>query len=241
MFSHLTTWMNELTADPIDFLIKAVLFATALLFSLILHEVSHGFVAWKCGDPTAKMMGRLSLDPKKHLDPIGALCMVFLRIGWAKPVPINPYNFRKRDRDIILVSLAGIATNILLFIFFTFLYVFVCSRTPWMLIRNGTIYVYSAMEPAKSIAGYLLYLIELMMSFNISLAVFNLLPVPPLDGFRLANQIFFKGRLEINSQMMTYIRYGFLFICLTGVLSTAFSRVCSFCINGMIRIFSMLF
>lgn len=230
-----------MTADPLDFLIKAVLFAVALLFSLILHEVSHGFVAWKCGDPTAKMMGRLSLDPRKHLDPIGAVCMVFLRIGWARPVPVNPYNFRKRDRDIILVSLAGIITNILLFIIFTFLYVFVCSRTPWLLIRNGMIYIYSGMEPAKSLTGYLLYFLELMMSFNISLAVFNLLPVPPLDGFRLANQIFFKGRLEINSQMMVYIRYGFLIICLTGVLSTAFSRVCNFCIDGMIRLFSALF
>lgn len=241
MFSHLTTWWNELLADPIDFLIKAILFTVALLFSLILHEVSHGFVALKCGDPTARMMGRLSLDPRKHLDPVGAICMIFLRIGWAKPVPINPYNFRKRDRDIVLVSLAGIVTNLLLFILFTFLYVLVASMTPWLLIRNGAIYVYSALAPAKSLSGYLLYLMEIMMSFNISLAVFNLLPVPPLDGFRLVNQIFFKGRLEINSQMMTYIRYGFLIICLTGVLSTAFSRVCNFCINGMIRLFAIMF
>ena len=77
----------------------AVFMIAALLLSLILHELGHGFVALKCGDPTAKMMGRLSLDPRKHLDPIGAICMFFPGIGWAKPVPINPYNFRRRDRD----------------------------------------------------------------------------------------------------------------------------------------------
>ena len=89
MISRLSTWWNELTTDPLNFLISAVIFAAALLFSLIMHENAHGFVAWKCGDPTAKMFGRITMDPRKHLDPVGALCMLFLGIGWARPVPVS--------------------------------------------------------------------------------------------------------------------------------------------------------
>ena len=91
-----------------------VMYIVCILFSLIIHECAHGWVALKCGDPTAKWMGRLTLDPRKHLDPIGTLCMLFMRIGWAKPVPVNPRNFKHYRRDYILVSLAGITVNLLL-------------------------------------------------------------------------------------------------------------------------------
>ena len=104
MFRNLGAWWNSLQSDPLGTLIEIVMMIAALLLSLILHEIGHGYVALKCGDPTAKMMGRLTLDPRKHLDPIGAICMFFLGIGWAKPVPINPYNFKKRDRDMVLVA-----------------------------------------------------------------------------------------------------------------------------------------
>lgn len=218
ILSNIRTWFNNLTKDPVGTLIQMAFFAAALLLSLILHEISHGYVALKCGDPTAKMMGRLSLDPRKHLDPIGAVCMVFLRIGWAKPVPINSYNFRNRNRDIILVSVAGICTNLILFFLSTFLYVLSFK---------------SDVGVMKYAQNFLIY----MISFNISLAVFNLLPVPPLDGYRLVNQIFFRGGLDINPQTMQIIHYGFLIVCLSGVLSTAFSKVCGFFINGTMNFF----
>ncbi len=121
MFRNISVWLQSFRMDPIGTLIEIVFIVAALLISLILHEIGHGFVALKCGDPTAKMLGRLSLDPRKHLDPVGMICMFFLGIGWAKPVPINPYNFRKRNRDMILVSVAGIAVNLLLFTLSTFL------------------------------------------------------------------------------------------------------------------------
>ena len=105
--------INNFRADPAGSLITLVYLAVVILFSLIIHECAHGYVALKCGDPTAKMMGRLTLDPRKHLDPIGTICMIFLRFGWAKPVPVNPRNFRNYRRDYILVSLAGIITNLL--------------------------------------------------------------------------------------------------------------------------------
>ena len=121
MFRNIGAWISSLRTDPLGTLVEIVFMIVALLLSLILHELGHGFVALKCGDPTAKMMGRLSLDPRKHLDPIGAICMFFLGIGWAKPVPINPYNFRHRDRDMLLVPFAGIFVNLILFLLSTFL------------------------------------------------------------------------------------------------------------------------
>ncbi len=221
MFRNIGMWISSLRSDPLGTLIEIVFMIIALLLSLILHELGHGFVALKCGDPTAKMMGRLSLDPRKHLDPIGAVCMFFLGIGWAKPVPINPYNFRHRDRDLILVSFAGIFVNLVLFLVTLFLYIF---SLRW----NGTV------------IGYVRLFLNFMFSFNISLAVFNLVPVPPLDGFRLVNQIFFKGQLSLQPQMMQMIHFAFLFICLSGMLSNTFSRICSFCINGMMQVFVRL-
>ena len=114
MFSNITSIFQNLRTDPGGTIIYLIMFTAGILFSLIIHECAHGYVALKCGDPTAKMMGRLTLDPRKHLDPIGTICMLFLRIGWAKPVPINPRNFRHYRRDYILVSIAGIAVNLLM-------------------------------------------------------------------------------------------------------------------------------
>ena len=114
MFSGITQWINDLTTNPSATLITLAYTAACILLSLILHECAHGWVAYKCGDPTAKMLGRLTLNPAKHLDPFGTICMVFLHVGWARPVPINPRNFHHFRRDYIMVSLAGIVTNLLL-------------------------------------------------------------------------------------------------------------------------------
>lgn len=220
MFRNLSGWLYSLRTDPAGTLIEIVFMIAALLLSLILHEIGHGYVALRCGDPTAKMMGRLTLDPRKHLDPIGAVCMFLLGIGWAKPVPINPYNFRHRNRDMILVSFAGIFVNLILFLVSTFLWV-LCFR------GNGTV------------VAYLQQFLMIMLSYNISLAIFNLTPVPPLDGYRLVNQIFFKGRLDdaLSPQAMQIIHFAFLFICLSGVLSNAFSTVANFCFTHVAGLF----
>ncbi len=221
MFRNIGVWIQSFRMDPLGTLIEIVFMVAALLISLILHEIGHGFVALKCGDPTAKMLGRLSLDPRKHLDPVGMICMFFLGIGWAKPVPINPYNFRHRNRDIILVSIAGICMNLLLFISSTFLYV--------LLYRQS-----------GGIVQYIRQFLMILLTYNISLAVFNLVPVPPLDGYRLVNQIFFRGSLEMNPRTMMMIHYGFLFVCLSGVLSNTFSRICNFCMVNMANVFASL-
>ena len=218
MIRNISSWINSFRNDPVQTLIEIVLLIIALLLSLILHELGHGFMALKCGDPTAKNMGRLTLDPRKHLDPVGAICMFLLGVGWAKPVPINPWNFKNRDRDMILVSFAGIFVNLILFLIFTFLY---ALSFRW----NG--------QAAEYASTFIMY----MVSFNISLAIFNLIPVPPLDGFRLVNQIFFKGRLQLDVRTMQIIQFGFLFICLTGLLNNALSTVINFCFRNVFNLF----
>ena len=91
-----------------------LLTALVALLAIVCHECAHGWVSYKLGDPTAKNAGRLTLNPLKHIDPIGILCMVLFRVGWAKPVPINPYHYRDRKKGIIYVSIAGPATNFIL-------------------------------------------------------------------------------------------------------------------------------
>jgi Zn-dependent protease len=142
-----------------------------LLFSVIIHELAHGYVAYSLGDPTAKYEGRLTLNPLKHLDPFGSVILPLLLFiagspflfGWAKPVPINPYNFTDKKYGEIKVSIAGPASNFLLAIIFGLILRFI----------PDSIILYN---PGISIAlGYI-------VAINIWLAIFNLIPVPPLDG-----------------------------------------------------------
>lgn len=153
-----------------------------LLYAIILHEMSHGIVALWCGDPTAKQAGRLTLNPIPHIDLIGSiilpLFLVLMRssilFGWAKPVPVNPYYFRNRRRDEILVSLAGPITNIslgIVFILLMKLFINVYAHKFWL-----TVLFYGLL-------------------INLVLAIFNLIPIPPLDGSHVVRNIF-GGKVE---------------------------------------------
>ncbi len=141
----------------------------AILWAISFHEFCHGYMAYRLGDPTAKLQGRLTLNPLSHLDPIGALMLVLVRFGWAKPVPIDTRFFKNPRRDIVLVSLAGAAGNILTAAFFG------------IIVRRLLFLV-----PMNQQVGTLVYIfITLMIIINLNLAVFNLLPIPPLDGSKL--------------------------------------------------------
>lgn len=137
----------------------------AFVLGIMLHEIAHGWVALRLGDPTAKIMGRLTLNPIRHVDPIGALMFVFIGFGWAKPVPINPYNFRDRRAGMALSSIAGPMANL-----------------AQLVVWAGLLHAYVNL-------GLQLSVVQLVLVYgvwiNAILMIFNLIPIPPLDGSRI--------------------------------------------------------
>lgn len=148
------------------------------LLAIVLHEVAHGYVAERLGDPTARMLGRLTLNPLKHLDPFGLLVLFLVGFGWARPVPVNPLNFKRPRRDMIWVALAGPVTNLVLAAL-SALSLRLLLSWPIAASHLGDFNV-SLAEPLILMAGFSLYI-------NLLLAVLNLLPVPPLDGGRVVS------------------------------------------------------
>ena len=181
--------LKLLVRDPLAFAFVAI----PLLFSVIIHEVAHGWVAYKMGDPTAKWSGRLTLNPLKHLDPIGTLMLFLAGFGWARPVPVNFNNISDRRRGLIFVSSAGILANIL-FAFFALLFIRLFSES-----SSGTAFV----------------LVYYVVQINLTLAALNLIPIPPLDGSKILMGIvsrrtqYFLGRLEPYG---FFIIIGFLYL-----------------------------
>ena len=153
-----------------------ILSALAVLITLSVHEYFHGYAAYKLGDPTAKSLGRLTLNPIKHLDPFGALCMVFFHFGWARPVPINARYFKKPKRDFAITALAGPASNLVLSFMSAFLYAAILKLFSGVSFSSNFVY---------SIAQNTVNFIYIFHIVNIGIALFNLIPVPPLDGSRI--------------------------------------------------------
>ena len=171
--------------DITDLLMRA----PVVLFSLTIHEFMHAWTAWKCGDDTALRAGRVTLNPLHHLDPLGTICLFFAPIGWAKPVPVNPYNYESPKRDEILVSGAGVAANLALGI--------ICALV--LRLFGGDIL---AIEQAGKVIFVMLMYGCLL---NFGLAVFNLLPIFPLDGSHILKELL-PGELAMRFAALN--RYG---------------------------------
>ena len=189
--------------DGFDFtyILSILLGVIPSLLCITLHEMSHGLVAYKLGDDTAKRQGRLSFNPLKHLDPVGLLMMLVFHVGWAKPVPVNMYKFKNPKRGMAVTALAGPMSNLLIAVVFMLIY--------------GAAYVPLG---RSSVGIYFLQMIQLTAVLSIGLAIFNLLPVPPLDGSKV---LFSLLKDEDYYKLMHYERYGgiiMLILVATGVL-----------------------
>lgn len=180
----------------------ALISIIALLPALTVHEWAHGFMAYKLGDRTAKLDGRLSLNPLDHLDPVGSLMLLLVGFGWAKPVPVMTRNFKKPKRDFALTSLAGPLSNFILgfiSVFFALLFIYLGADRSVTLEAITLVFSYSA-------------------AYNIGLGLFNLIPIPPLDGSNIVMCILPNHLAAKYSQIRYYTRYIFLAIVLLSYL-----------------------
>ncbi|PJA51137.1 site-2 protease family protein [Candidatus Shapirobacteria bacterium CG_4_9_14_3_um_filter_36_12] len=188
--------------------------AIGLLIAVTIHEFSHALTADRLGDPTPQAMGRLTLNPLAHLDPLGTLMIFIAHFGWGKPVPIDPYNFKNPRRDEILVSLAGPTSNFIFMIAISLIIRFI----------------------PMSIFSYVLYTFAIT---NLYLGVFNLLPIPPLDGSKV-----FLNLMSVEKSyewQKAFDRYGFFIVAACLFLPVGGSNIISLIVTPIVQFLSNLF
>ncbi|MEK9143382.1 MAG: site-2 protease family protein [Patescibacteria group bacterium] len=173
--------IGELTSNPVGFLFWVI----SLVIAITIHEFSHALAAERLGDPTPRLMGRLTLNPLAHLDPLGTIMLLIARFGWGKPVQFDPFNLRHPRRDSAIISLAGPVSNLILAL--------ICSIVLRVIISNGI----------------LVGLFQSLIVINVVLAVFNLVPIHPLDGFKIVGGILPE---EYARQWAELERYGMIFL-----------------------------
>ena len=238
--------LSQFFAEPVAFFDQAIFRVAAVLIGLCCHEWGHAYAAYRCGDDTAKRMGRMTLNPLAHLDPVGTLLMFFFGFGYAKPVPVNPWRFRGNRRKCdLVVSLAGISVNIVLFVLFTLL-----AAVGSLLMWEGEVveyyglsmlldYRYNAIwEVIEGTAGAtfdgliamtamipVVRLCAYTALINLNLAVFNLLPLPPLDGYHVFNDLILKGKLFLSEKAFRIGMIIVLILSWKGVLGRIISAV----------------
>ena len=189
-------------------LLTIIVSLPAVLLAISGHEAAHGWMAYKLGDPTAKMMGRVTLNPIRHFDLFGTLSMLLVGFGWAKPVPFNPHNFKRFRSGSAMVALAGPVSNFLMAAVSLFLYFSVQAIVGFFPVTGA----------AEQIVWILSTMLAMMVDYNISLGVFNLVPIPPLDGSKV---LFSFLPAKAFNFILNFERYGLfiLFIVLaSGVL-----------------------
>ncbi|OOP57688.1 MAG: hypothetical protein AYP45_02220 [Candidatus Brocadia carolinensis] len=198
----------------------------AILYALTIHEFFHGWTANKFGDPTARLQGRLTLNPLAHIDILGALCFVFANFGWGKPVPINPYNFKNPRRDNVIVSFAGPASN--------FVSAFLFGVT-FQLLRNAT---FIPLNVSTNLFNLLLS--GIMM--NLSLAIFNMIPLFPLDGSHILEGLLPSAMARKYKEIERYSPFILLGLIIMGNYGgiSIFSMVLGPPIHFFLRLFTGL-
>ena len=207
---------------------KIAAYAIPFLFAITLHEVGHGWAAGRLGDSTARMLGRLTINPIKHIDPVGTIMMPAILLfmnspflfGWAKPVPINPRNLRNPSRDMIIVAVAGPTANFVMALFW--------AEMLRLLVSFG--------EALGSSADFFIEMIRFGITFNVLLCVFNLIPIPPLDGGRVLREL---TSPQLASLLDRIEPYGFIIVialAALGPLWMVISPVMRFITIGILSI-----
>ena len=205
-----------------------LIYLVVLTISFTLHEYAHGRTALMEGDFTAKYEGRLTLNPLKHIDPIGMVCLITLGFGWANPVPVNPYNFTRGRRSMFNVAIAGIVANIFLALIFSFFYALIDVAWPEFLMSPS---IFSVLVN---------YFFNLGLNVNLSLAFFNLIPLYPLDGSKILELILGSNNKFIN-WLKRYSNLILIALLLFGVISYVLLFVCQFLGSGMLGMWEWLF
>lgn len=202
--------------------ILSVLF---VIFCILpLHELAHAWVANKLGDPTAKLEGRLTFNPLASIDPRGAMWLLLVGFGWAKPVPVDPRYFKKPKRDMALTALAGPVANLLAALVGALVYVPVALFLPnWGIVR------------------FLLVALSYYITVNVSLAVFNLVPIPPLDGSRILGGFLSDRMLQKYYSYQNVLSMILMLLLLTGALSGPLASLQSFFLNIILKLASLPF
>ena len=202
-----------------------ILLAPPILLALTFHEFMHGWIAYKLGDPTAKMAGRLSMNPLVHLDPFGTIMIFLVRFGWAKPVPVNPSYFRNPKRDMLLVSLAGPGANMLL------------AFLSGLLFRSFHAGSFNFLPTIVLQPLYIM--VKYSLQINLALAIFNLMPVPPLDGSKILYGLLPPQYDHVYENLERYGPWALMGLILFGML-TGVSILGAF-IYPFVNFFSRLF
>jgi Zn-dependent protease len=203
--------------DINHFIQQLLILAPPFLFALTFHELAHGYVAWNLGDPTAKDEGRLTMNPLKHLDPIGVIAFFIMKIGWAKPVPVNPNYFKDPRKGMLLVALAGPAANVVLAVFSA------------LLVKLLILVPILPMFILKPAVGMLVASVWI----NIMLAVFNCLPIPPLDGSKVLYSVLPPDAAQSYAKLEPF---GFILLLLlfyAGVISKVIMPIINLA-NGLL-------
>ena len=204
--------------------IVGYLFAIVIAFSM--HEFAHAFTAYKLGDPTPKALGRLTLNPLKHLDMYGLIGFLVVGFGWAKPVEVNPLNFKKYRRDMFFVSIAGVLTNLLLaFVFSGLFYLFYTSLA---VVETNAEGVIVSLSYSNDLLFLIHYFLQYSIVLNIALFCFNLIPVYPLDGFNALKSVF-----RLNNKFLNFM-YRWGNIILIAIIITPFFDVLYELVTGFI-------